>query len=367
MAFGWLSRLVKQEHTASGDSHAHVAVDVAMADVSEPASGTGESATHADGIAPIPFIDAADLAPPAAAAPEAPPPTPVDQLIAQLAARHVAHQDTSASPDASAVLDLLSGSADTIIRQLPAAARASLALCDDPSITRRQFAEKLASDPALVQGMLRTANSAAFGAGKEPVISIEPALDRIGIGGARAIIFANAVDGTLSRPGGEFNGMAADVWNHMVRTAPIARALAPLFGVDPDEAFSIALLHDVGKLVIFDRISVLRASKRRDVQLTADFVHDLLDSLHEPLGASALLAWGMGERSARAIGAHHRRTNDGEPNPLAEVVFVAELSDHAARRGIPLDLQRVWFDAHITVDFARLVPVLHGFSVPFVY
>ena len=130
---------------------------------------------------------------------------------------------------------------------------------------------------------------------------------------------------------------------------------------------SPSLLHDVGKLVIFDRISVLRASKRRDVQLTADFVHDLLDSLHEPLGASALLAWGMGERSARAIGAHHRRTNDGEPNPLAEVVFVAELSDHAARRGIPLDLQRVWFDAHITVDFARLVPVLHGFSVPFVY
>lgn len=362
MAFGWLSRLVKHEKSSELDSPS-VSIDGEI---------TAASERHQQNEpASIRFIDAEDMAPiespgmlaETPAAPPVPPATPVEQLIARLSE----HGEFAASPDAAAILELLSGSPDTIIRQLPAAARASLSLCDDPSLSRWQFAEKLSSDPALVQAVLRTANSAAFGAGKEPVIGIEPALDRIGIGGARAIIFANAVDGALSRPGGEFNDMASDVWNHMVRTAPLARALAPLFSTDPDEAFSIALLHDVGKLVIFDRISVLRTTKRRDVQLSAGFVRDLLNDLHEPLGASALEAWGMGARSARAIGAHHRRTSDGEPNALAEVVCVAELSDHAARRNVPLDLQRIWFDAHITVDLARLVPILHSFSVPFVY
>lgn len=358
MALGWLSRLLKQEPPlVVASPSATPPASVERSSSAESAPGDANAPQQAESGAPVRFLDANDMAP------AAPPATPVDLLIARLRE----HPDVATSPDAVAILDLLSGDPDTIIRQLPAAARASLSLCDDASLSRSQFAEKLSSDPALVQAVLRTANSAAFGVGKEPVIGIEPALDRIGIGGARAIIFANAVDGALSRPGGEFNSMASDVWNHMVRSAPIARALAPLFDTDPDEAFSIALLHDVGKLVIFDRISVLRANKRRDVQLRPGFVRDLLNALHEPLGASALQAWGMGPRSARAIGAHHCRTSDGEPNPLAEVVFVAELSDHAARRNVPLDLQRVWFDAHITVDLPRMVPILHSFSVPFVY
>ncbi|MBY0488902.1 MAG: HDOD domain-containing protein [Gemmatimonadaceae bacterium] len=352
MAFGWFSK-VKQAFGSGGAAATASRPSVAAI---EPTPTTAPE--PAAEIAPEAYV--AFLEHPAPVPP--PPPTPTEELIAQLR-QHPALKD---SPDGPDLLDLLSSSPNAMVRQLPSAAQASLALCDDPGLTRRQLAEKLASDPALVQALLKTANSAAFGAGKDSVISIEPALDRIGVAGARSIIFANAVDGVLSRPGGEFNGMANEVWNHMVRTAPIARALAQAFDANGDEAFAIALLHDVGKLVIFDRISALRSTKRRDVKLAPAFTDALLNSLHEPLGALAARTWGMGERSARAIGFHHCRTSDGEPNTLAEITYVAELADHAVRRGMAVDLHRVWFDGKITADLQRLMKVLDAWEIPIV-
>lgn len=292
------------------------------------------------------------------AADELPQPASATELLAQLAA----HEAVADSPDALALLELLSDGPATIIRQLPAAARSALALCDDPDITRRDLADKLSSDPALVQSLLRTANSAAFGAGKSPVMSIAPALDRIGLAGARSIIFANAVDGALSRPGGDLNAMVTAVWNHMVSTAPIARAVAPAFGVDPEEAFAIALLHDVGKLVIFDRISHLRTVGRRDPQFTATFLRDLLNHLHELLGAAAMHAWSMGDRPARAIGSHHRRTNDLRADPLAEVIFLAESVDHTMRRGKPVELRHVWFEGRLTASDTAVADILSSYG-----
>jgi hypothetical protein len=39
-------------------------------------------------------------------------------------------------------------------------------------------------------------------------------------------------------------------------------------------------------------------------------------------------AWGMAERPARAVGSHHRRTNDLRKDALAEVLFLADTVDH---------------------------------------
>ena len=267
--------------------------------------------------------------------------------------------DSADNSDASALLKLLSDGPDAVIRQLPAAARDSLTLCDDTTLTRSGVAEKLGRDPALVQALLRTANSAAFGGGRGPVLGIEQALDRIGIAGARAVVLSSCVDGLLSHPGGEYNAMASQVWAHMVRTAPLARTVAPAFAADADEAFAIALLHDVGKLIIFDRISVLRAVRRRAIALSPFFIHQLLQLLHEPLGAMAALKWGMGERATRAIGNHHRLELHTYRDPLAESIFVAERTDHAVRRGTTYDIDALWSDGRLTGSHVRATAALH--------
>lgn len=271
-----------------------------------------------------------------------------------------AHPEAAQQPDAAALLQLLGEGPDTVVRQIPAAARQALALIDDASLSRSQLAARLESDPALVQSLLRTANSAAFAAGRGEVLGIAQALERIGVTGTRAVVLASCVDGLLSHPGGEFNTMASEVWDHMVRTAPLARAIAPAFAADPDEAFAVALLHDVGKLVVFDRISVLRASRRRPITVDATFAHQLVQLLHEPLGALAAIRWGLGPRAASAIGNHHRKQVNAQRDSLAEVLFMAEHADHAWRRSTPLDLEAIWQSGRLTGSPARVATALQS-------
>jgi HD-like signal output (HDOD) protein len=246
------------------------------------------------------------------------------------------------APDAGLLVDLLEDSTELVIRQLPSAARDALALCDDQSISHAQLAAQLGKDPALVQALLRTANSALLGAGRQPILRVDSALERIGIVAGRSVVLANCVDGLLSRPGGIYDAMVSDVWSHMIRTGPIARAVAPAFGVDVEECFSVALLHDVGKLVVFDLVSALRVKHRRAVVIPRAWLGSLLQALHEPLGALAALRWNMGPRAALGIGDHHRVMADDYANPMAEVIYAAEKADHATRLGVPLDLEAIF-------------------------
>ncbi|MEP6618132.1 MAG: HDOD domain-containing protein [bacterium] len=246
------------------------------------------------------------------------------------------------SPDALALIDMLDGSSDFVIRQLPAAAREAIALCDDQSISRSRLSERLGQDPALVQAMLRAANNALISAGRQPVLRLDGALERIGMVAGRSVVLANCVDGLLSRPGAPYESMVNDVWAHMIRSGPLAKVIAPAFSIDGEEAFSVALLHDVGKLVVFDQISALRAKHRRAVSIPTAWLSELLQAVHEPLGALAAFRWSMGPRAAMGIGHHHRSDPDSVSSQLAEVVFAAERADHLTRRGEPLDLDDVW-------------------------
>lgn len=253
-------------------------------------------------------------------------------------------------PDATELLTLLAAPPDAVIRQLPAAAREALAICDNATLSRTQLSDKLSRDPSLVQALLKQANGVFYGAGLASVLRVDAAIDRIGIEATRAIVLASCVDGLLSKPGGQYDAMLASVWAHMVTTGHLARTVAPMLGADLEEAFAVALLHDVGKLVIFDCISSLRATKRSAVAFPDAWFATLLEHLHEPLGAVAVQRWGLGPRAADAIGAHHRRERPALRHPLAEALFIAERADQANRKKERLDFEGVWSLGQISGD-----------------
>jgi HD-like signal output (HDOD) protein len=261
-------------------------------------------------------------------------------------------------PDVEQLLTAVVRDPATAIRQLPTAARDALALCDAADVSRTRLAAALGKDPALVQALLRQANSAMLGGGRAPVLGVDAAIGRIGLAGTRAVVLANCVTGLLSNPGGAFAPMVAAIWDHMVRTGPLAHALAPAMGADPDEAFAVALLHDVGKLVIFDRLSALRTASRRDLMLPPGWISQALGMLHEPLGALAALRWGLGPAAADAIGRHHRAAETLPQDPLAETLFLAERVDHCARRGQVPDLLVLWDVGQLSGDLDAAAAIL---------
>lgn len=259
-------------------------------------------------------------------------------------------------PHAASLVKLLREASSDVIRQLPSAARDALAFCDDPNVSRSRLASLLGKDPALVLRLLRAANSAAMGSGK-PVLALDGAIARIGMASTRSVVLAHCVDGLLSRPGLPFEDMSRKVWDHMISTGPIARAIAPAFCANSEEAFSVALLHDVGKLVVFDQISALRARQRSPVLLPTSWLSAFIQDIHESLGALAALRWGMGERAAAAIGSHHRASVRG-PDALAETVFAAERVDHAQRQGVAVEMKVIFQHGQLTGSVERVEQLL---------
>lgn len=259
--------------------------------------------------------------------------------------------------DGRALLASLGEEGSVLVKQPPIAAQAVLSVIQRRDCSLAQLSRVVERDPALLQDLLRHANS-AFYANPKPVTSVAMAVQRIGTSGVYATVMARIVEGQFTKPGSGLDRMAVMVWEHLVRTAPIARALARTFGVDPEEAYTLGLLHDVGKLILFDRIADLRRRRRREVELPDGFVRDALALLHAPIGATACSTWGLSEDFLRGMVHHHRSAPTQTPSPLSEVAFLAERADIAAQRGEPLDLPALWEQGRLSARLDEAAEVL---------
>lgn len=264
--------------------------------------------------------------------------------------------------DAMQFFERIAKSGEKTVRQPPAAAQRALDLLRR-EVAIPEFVKLVEQDPVLAQSLLRFANSAANSTGA-PTKSLAESIRRVGTQGLRSVILSSMVEGTLCRAGSAYDGVVRHVWDHMIRTAPIARTLAPAFGVVPDEAFTLALLHDVGKLVLFDRLGTLRAELRRDVKLTPAVMPRVLGTLHEVLGGAAALRWGLGKAAVDVISTHHRRGDPLAPNLHAECVYIAERLDLAMVRGENINLVRWFEEGRLLASFDAVAPLVERVSAP---
>jgi len=202
-------------------------------------------------------------------------------------------------------------------------------------------------DPTLCQALLKYANSAYYATGGAAIVSLKQAAQRVGVTGIHNVVLTTMVDGLMCKPGGHYQEMVEQVRAHMVRTAPLARALARGFAIPPDEAFAVALLHDVGKMIVFDIVGDLRRELRRDVVLPSLLFRNVLRDAHGALGGVAALRWGLGNSVAVAIAKHHRTPVPTEENRMSELLFIAERADHALNGVRTLDIDQWWQEGEI--------------------
>ena len=263
--------------------------------------------------------------------------------------------DPSRLGDGPAIVAALRDPEGGAIRQIPFAAQQALAVSRNPASSVGDLVRLFERDPTLAQSLLKTANSAWYRRDDEVVVAIAAGVQRIGFQAVENVLLASIVEGMLCRPGGAYSVLVGQVWSHMLRTAPLAQRLAPAFGVDPETAYTLALLHDVGKLAVFDYVSALRKGLHREVRMPEPFLHEMLVRLHEPVGGRAALGWGLGVPAARALAEHHRHPVPSEVDPITELLCVAERVDLAVHvRFERPDLERVWADGMITADRAEV-------------
>jgi HD-like signal output (HDOD) protein len=252
--------------------------------------------------------------------------------------------------DAPVVLGRLAETLDTSIGQPAFAAQRALSVSRNQNSSVNEVARLFEGDPGLAQSLLRHANSSYYSGMGGTCASLATAVQRIGSAGVENVLLASIVQGMLCRPGSHYDALVKQVWSHMVRSAPIARDIARAFDLEPERAFALALLHDAGKLIVFENVSSFRRAHRREVNIPHHFMLWALKRLHEPLGGLAASRWGLPQESARAIAIHHREPPPEEEDRLSQVIYVAEKLDLCSVRANPPDVDAMWEAGRLTGD-----------------
>lgn len=160
----------------------------------------------------------------------------------------------------------------------------------------REIGRIVGSDAALTARVLALANSTFYSRG-HAVNSLERALMRLGIDTLRQLVITAALRQFLSDLGADHWQQLRDFWRHSLATALMARALAVLTRYpQPDEAFLVGMLHNIGELISIRR-NMLSASGKP----AADDDSPEPPQNHAEIGAILAERWGLGPLAADAI------------------------------------------------------------------
>ncbi len=214
---------------------------------------------------------------------------------------------------------------------LPQVTSQVLRLVDNPNASPRQIGALIERDAGLASKLLKTANSAYYGApGK--IKTVSQAISVMGLSAVRSVVVGQAYQQMTAVRGASKRFDRLAFWQHSLATATAARVLAKLKGWrDPEEAFLAGLLHDAGRLVMdrflpteFDQAITL--SLERVIPLS-DAEREVLGYTHVEVGDLLAEQWNMPESMREPLRRHHEDVSF-EECPLGCIIHAANVLAH---------------------------------------
>jgi putative nucleotidyltransferase with HDIG domain len=223
---------------------------------------------------------------------------------------------------------------------------------DDPSVEK--IAATVAKDPGMTVKMLQIVNAASLGLGRR-ITSPQEAVQQIGMSAVRSLALSAHIFSCFEHT--ELKGFAiSQLWDHAMRTAQLARRLMEVERAEyalAEDAYTAALLHDVGKLMLannlpepFQRTLTLAQEGNRPF---ADAEQEVFGANHAGVGAYLLGLWGMPSTIVEAVAFHHqpRRSEATAFGPLT-AVHVANVLEHELSGIKPLGCPSEFDLEHLT-------------------
>lgn len=198
------------------------------------------------------------------------------------------------------------------LRDIPTLSTVVLSILDlvnNPKSSATQVADILRRDQVLSAKLLRTINSSFYNLSTE-ITDIPKALGFLGFNTLSAIVLGTSVFSSFEvRSAPYFN--VIEFWKHSLGAALAAELFAKhIRYARPEEAFSCGLLHDIGKVALFqvskDEIKAVTELAKRDSMSFLDAEMALGLPGHAVLGERLAERWKLPIVIRKAIRFHHR-------------------------------------------------------------
>ncbi len=207
---------------------------------------------------------------------------------------------------------------DLELPQLPSTSMAVIDMTSKATADISDIVRAIESDPVLSSEIIKTSNSAMF-SGAEPVETIAAAVVRIGLRNLRSLMFSLSMRSAVLRDK-RLSTYAEDVWRHAFSTGTIARGIAKPIGVDPDRAFLLGLLADIGKVSL---LAMLRKEVQKGTDVSPALVGRVFYLFHEIAGGRLAEAWHMPQDIIAVATCHHKYADNQHNKKDAALVSLA--------------------------------------------
>jgi putative nucleotidyltransferase with HDIG domain len=201
----------------------------------------------------------------------------------------------------------------TKVKSLPPVSHAALklvGLLDQAESGNEEIVEVLKHDSVLTAKLLKACNSPAVGLA-EPVTSVDQAVLILGHKQILQMVTAIAFGGAMAVRLPGYSIEADELWRHSLITASAAQILTdgnPDLA-DASVAFTVGLLHDIGKLVLGQLLTDdTRAAVRHQIAegiAAADAERSVFGADHAEVGGCLLASWRLPEEIVEAVANHH--------------------------------------------------------------
>ncbi|WP_299796621.1 HDOD domain-containing protein [uncultured Shewanella sp.] len=237
----------------------------------------------------------------------------------------------------------------------------------DEDVDIKVLLELIQQDPVLSVEVLKLCNSPAFRRSDREVTSLQLAFVQLGRDQLRRYVTTCLIREMIEIKPIYFRRFGLQVWRHSMQVAYLSSELAAeLPGEDPDTAFMLGLLHDVGKIAIFKMLLDGFNLAEPGEQPSSSLFRQVMTSKSLSLSALLVRCWQLPPSFEKALSAL-ANTGTKPTEKLAAVVWRANLISecsmlHQAGKLDEACLNRLLIDADLARDvFDRLHEKLKEF------
>ncbi|MDX2085375.1 MAG: HDOD domain-containing protein [Candidatus Melainabacteria bacterium] len=194
--------------------------------------------------------------------------------------------------------------------ELPQAALRVSQMLEDPEVSADELAQIIRLDPNLTGQLLRMCNSAAYGLNRQ-ISTVKEAVAILGLKVLKSLVYAVISHTALDHPMSGYALEKGALWKNAVSCAVYAKHIAEYHRyIDPEQAFTGAILRDLGKIVLEEYVGAnyaeieAYARKHRVDFMQAEM--DILGTNHTLVGMRVAEKWNLPPTLISVIGFHHR-------------------------------------------------------------
>ena len=213
------------------------------------------------------------------------------------------------------------------LEPMPESVKRLAQVAGDPNATVDDIVDAIKYDQSITAELLRAANSALSGAAHK-IETINQAVVRMGVAWTLGLVTGKRMHKSMARECKAYDLAEFELWRHSLAAAIAAGKLGQYATQPvPAGAFTAALMHDVGKLILGRHFTPDSAQciigMVDDGMSYIQAENEVLGTDHAVVGGIVARHWEFPDTFIHAIENHHNP--DADPTPVLDAVHIANI------------------------------------------